>query len=129
MSKGEEGMLTKVMAAFARPTRLVKSQKVDPSTEVDDKLFEVEEERQLQVVYQQVASQVKHLQRRPAPHTPPHPRFPGTPGCASTIPLNMRYNLPNPFPPPPAPPSLSSPSYVCTVNVRNAAHTHCGIQD
>ena len=71
MSKGEDGMLTQVMAAFARPTRLVKSQKLDPSTEVDDNLFEVEEERQLQTVYQQVASQVMELQRHAAPPTPP----------------------------------------------------------
>lgn len=79
MSKGEDGMLTKIMAAFARPTRLVKSQKMSPSTEVDDKLFEVEEERQLQMVYQQVASQVMQLQRPPPPpspqSTPTHPKM------------------------------------------------------
>ena len=71
MSKGEDGLLTKVMAAFARPTRLVKSQKLDPSTEVEDNLFEVEEERQLQSVYQQVASQVMQLQRHVAPPSAP----------------------------------------------------------
>lgn len=71
MSKGEDGLLTRVMAAFARPTRLVNSQKVDLSTEVDDKLFEVEEEHQLQLVYQQVASQVMQLQDVP-PATIPY---------------------------------------------------------
>lgn len=67
MSKGEGGMLTKVMAAFARPTRLVKSQKLDPGAEVDDNLFEEEEERQLQLVFQQVVSQVMKLQRHAGP--------------------------------------------------------------
>lgn len=61
MSKGEAGLLSKVMAAFARPTRLVNSQKVGPDTQVDDKLFQEEEERQLHLVYQQVASQVMQL--------------------------------------------------------------------
>lgn len=46
------------MAAFARPTRLVSSQAVDPDAQVDDQLFELEEEDQLQLAYQQVASQV-----------------------------------------------------------------------
>ena len=50
------------MAAFARPTRLVNSQKVDPTTQVDDQLFQEEEEKQLQLVYQQVASEVQQLQ-------------------------------------------------------------------
>lgn len=82
MSKGEDGMLTKIMAAFARPTRLVKSQKMSPSTEVDDKLFEVEEERQLEMVYQQVASQVMQLQR----HPPPLPKVPlRTPKCSENM--------------------------------------------
>lgn len=71
MGKGENSMMSKVMAAFARPTRLVNSQKADPNMAVDEGLFEEEEERQLQIAYQQVASQVsishlinKHLTNR-----------------------------------------------------------------
>ena len=75
-------MLTKVMAAFARPTRLVKSQKMDPSTEIDDKLFEVEEERQLQAVFRQVASKVMQLQRHAGPSL--HPKVQPTYGLDTT---------------------------------------------
>ena len=50
------------MAAFARPTRLVSSQKMDNTTQVDQKLFEEEEESQLQLAYQQVASKVNNVQ-------------------------------------------------------------------
>ncbi|KAL3155346.1 hypothetical protein ABBQ38_010907 [Trebouxia sp. C0009 RCD-2024] len=58
LSKGEGGPLSRVMAAFARPTRLVNSQKVDPTTQVDEQLFQEEEEKQLHRVYRQVVSQV-----------------------------------------------------------------------
>lgn len=58
MSKGEGGPLSRVMAAFARPTRLVNSQMVDPTTQVDDQVFQEEEEKQLHLVYRQVVSQV-----------------------------------------------------------------------
>ena len=58
-SKGSDSLLSKVMAAFARPTRLCNSQKIDSSTDVDAQLFELEEERQLQVAFQQVASKVR----------------------------------------------------------------------
>lgn len=87
-------MLTKVMAAFARPTRLVKSQKVDPSTKVDDKLFEVEEERQLQLVYQQVASQVMRLQRHPL--APLMHLMRRRVLLHSTFPLAIRCSMPTP---------------------------------
>lgn len=46
------------MAAFARPTRLVRAQAVQPSHAVDAGLFEIEEEHQLQHAYAQVVSQV-----------------------------------------------------------------------
>ena len=59
LSKGSDSLLSKVMAAFARPTRLCNSQKIDSSTDVDAQLFELEEERQLQVAFQQVASKVR----------------------------------------------------------------------
>ena len=58
MSKGSVGVLSKVMAAFARPTRLVNSQAASSNAQVDDELFEAEEERQLQAAYQRVASKV-----------------------------------------------------------------------
>ena len=58
MSKGDNSVMSKVMAAFARPTRLVNSQKIDSKAAVDECLFEEEEERQLQLAYQQVVSQV-----------------------------------------------------------------------
>ena len=46
------------MAAFARPTRLVRAQAARPHDTVDAALFELEEEHQLQAAYEQVASQV-----------------------------------------------------------------------
>ena len=55
---GSSSMLSKVMAAFARPTRLVSSQAMDADAQVDEQLFEVEEERQLLASYQRVASKV-----------------------------------------------------------------------
>ena len=61
ISKGSDSLLSKVMAAFARPTRLVNSQKIDGSTTVDAQLFELEEERQLQAAFQRVASKVWHV--------------------------------------------------------------------
>ena len=59
LSKGSDSLLSKVMAAFARPTRLCNSQKIDVSTDVNAQLFELEEERQLQMAFQQVASKVR----------------------------------------------------------------------
>ncbi len=61
LSRGSSSVLSKVMAAFARPTRLVGSQAMDSSAQVDEQLFEVEEERQLLASYQQVASKVALL--------------------------------------------------------------------
>ena len=58
LSRGSSSVLSKVMAAFARPTRLVSSQAMDADAQVDEQLFEVEEERQLLASYQQVASKV-----------------------------------------------------------------------
>ncbi len=58
LSRGSSSVLSKVMAAFARPTRLVSSQAVDADAQVDEQLFEIEEERQLLASYQQVASKV-----------------------------------------------------------------------
>lgn len=61
LSRGSSSVLSKVMAAFARPTRLVSSQAMDSNAQVDEQLFEVEEERQLLASYQQVASKVALL--------------------------------------------------------------------
>ncbi|DBA71104.1 TPA: hypothetical protein ACH3X2_011520 [Trebouxia sp. C0005] len=58
LSRGSSSVLSKVMAAFARPTRLVSSQAVDADAQVDEHLFELEEERQLLASYQQVAAKV-----------------------------------------------------------------------
>lgn len=58
LSKGGDSLLSKVMAAFARPTRLVSSQAVSPDAQVDAQLFEADEERQLQAAYHEVASKV-----------------------------------------------------------------------
>ena len=60
LSKGGDSLLSKVMAAFARPTRLVSSQAVSPDAQVDAQLFEADEERQLQAAYHEVASKVDH---------------------------------------------------------------------
>lgn len=61
LDKGERGSLSTVMAAFARPTRLVRAQAVPPSDTLEAALFELAEEEELQTVYQQVASQVMML--------------------------------------------------------------------
>lgn len=58
LDKGEGGSLSTVMAAFARPTRLVRAQATPPPDSVDSALFELPEEQQLLTVYQEVAAQV-----------------------------------------------------------------------
>lgn len=58
MKKGSDGQLSTVMAAFARPTRLVRSQPLDPSCQVNPQLFELQEEHQLLQAFQQVKSKV-----------------------------------------------------------------------
>ena len=58
LSNGSNSLLNKVMAAFARPTRLVSSQKIQSGQQVDAQLFEVEEEHRLREALQQVSTKV-----------------------------------------------------------------------
>jgi glycyl-tRNA synthetase len=46
------------MAAFARPTRIVRGKDVDPKRQVDEALFEQDEERALYLAYQEAAGSV-----------------------------------------------------------------------
>ena len=58
LSNGSNSLLIKVMAAFARPTRLVSSHKIQFGQQVDAQLFENEEEHRLREALQQVSTKV-----------------------------------------------------------------------
>lgn len=56
---GEGGRLPRVMAAFARPTRIVRGKEVDAAWAVDESNFEHEEERALWAAYRAAAEQIR----------------------------------------------------------------------
>ncbi|EIE22621.1 hypothetical protein COCSUDRAFT_53607 [Coccomyxa subellipsoidea C-169] len=58
-SEGEAGRLPRVMAAFARPTRIVRGKEVDAAWAVDESKFELEEERALWAAFRAVAGQIR----------------------------------------------------------------------
>ncbi|CAL8470617.1 g10159 [Coccomyxa elongata] len=58
-SEGETGRLPRVMAAFARPTRIVRGKEVDAGWTIDESRFELEEERALWGAYQAAAKQIR----------------------------------------------------------------------
>jgi glycyl-tRNA synthetase len=57
-SEGEGGLLSRVMVAFARPTRIVRGKEVSASWAVDEARFELEEERALWGAYREAAAKV-----------------------------------------------------------------------
>ena len=58
-SEGEAGRLPRVMAAFARPTRIVRGKEVGAAWAVDESKFELEEERALWAAYRAAAGQIR----------------------------------------------------------------------
>ena len=58
LDEGEAGPLPGVMAAFARPTRIVRGKDVAAAWAVDESLFEMEEERALWGAYSGVVGDV-----------------------------------------------------------------------
>ncbi|KAL2609569.1 hypothetical protein R1flu_028142 [Riccia fluitans] len=54
VGKGEA--LSKIVAAYARPTRIVRGKEIDLSWQIDEAFFEVEEEKALWDAYQQTAT-------------------------------------------------------------------------
>lgn len=57
-SEGSDGVLSRVMVAFSRPTRIVRGKDVSAAWTVDESKFELEEERALWSAYQEVAEKV-----------------------------------------------------------------------
>jgi glycyl-tRNA synthetase len=58
LAEGEAGPLPAVMAAFARPTRIVRGKDVDAAWKIDADKFEMEEERALWGAYSGAARSV-----------------------------------------------------------------------
>jgi glycyl-tRNA synthetase len=58
LDEGEEGPIRTVMAALARPTRIVRGKASEAATAVDPALFELKEERQLWAAYEEAAAQL-----------------------------------------------------------------------
>ncbi|BFI41976.1 glycyl-tRNA synthetase beta chain [Marchantia polymorpha subsp. ruderalis] len=54
LAKGD--VLSKIVAAYARPTRIVRGKEIDPSWQIDETYFEVEEEKALWDAYNQTAA-------------------------------------------------------------------------